>query len=454
MNLGRPGWLPALIEQTVAAHEPARVRRHDVGASLSARARARLWLRQGIRDSGLLFGTPRDLSREAGAAPTAAPEEQLFLAVIRTFLELALDLAVITGAPEASRDQQLLVLFAALTGLTEEAEEASRLIAPPTLQKAPKRLWSRVETALAERAMSLAGDPAYGLVLHNGAVYVDALTFGRQAIDYFSRGTLHRGFAERRLSSAARRKAVLVEVLAALSCSERQPSFPARRAILRQIEDLRLPSEIEDPLRARVKRFFDRKPSPRTVVRNIRGAETRRFLLQQAMLAARVDGRTSAEERAFLTSLAEQLGFEASEVARVELEVAEFYAQNRHVVDVFTVSAAAGVMGEEVVHSMQSALEKNFHRLMTEIRETGELSVLLTRAARGQKLSREEQRKMRAQLIDIAKAIPALAIFAAPGGVLLLVALAKVLPFSLLPSAFHEDASEEAEEPEEAASGS
>jgi hypothetical protein len=46
---------------------------------------------------------------------------------------------------------------------------------------------------------------------------------------------------------------------------------------------------------------------------------------------------------------------------------------------------------------------------------------------------------MRSQLIDVAKAVPALAIFAAPGGILLLLALAKVLPFDLLPSAFREE---------------
>jgi hypothetical protein len=67
------------------------------------------------------------------------------------------------------------------------------------------------------------------------------------------------------------------------------------------------------------------------------------------------------------------------------------------------------------------------------------LSVLLTRAARGQTLTREERRKVRAQLIDVVKAIPALAIFAAPGGILLLIALAKVLPFNILPSAFQDE---------------
>ena len=120
--------------------------------------------------------------------------------------------------------------------------------------------------------------------------------------------------------------------------------------------------------------------------------------------------------------------------------MAEFYAKNRSVVDVFTVSAAAGLLGEDLVSGMQDTLEKNFQRLMTEVRETGELSVLLTKAARRQPLTADERARMRAQLIDVAKAIPALAIFAAPGGMLLLIALAKVLPFNLLPSAFQDPA--------------
>ena len=103
--------------------------------------------------------------------------------------------------------------------------------------------------------------------------------------------------------------------------------------------------------------------------------------------------------------------------------------------------------GDQILESIQRAVEKNYHRLVREIRQTGELSLLLTRAARGQKLTQEERRKMRTQLIDIAKTIPALAIFAAPGGMLLLIALAKVLPFSILPSAFQDDESAREEPP-------
>ncbi|HZH04717.1 MAG TPA: hypothetical protein VEY30_13105, partial [Myxococcaceae bacterium] len=85
---------------------------------------------------------------------------------------------------------------------------------------------------------------------------------------------------------------------------------------------------------------------------------------------------------------------------------------------------------------LQQWLELSARRLWTEVLETGELSVLLSRAVRGQTLSAEERSKVRSQLLDLAKAVPAAAIFAAPGGLLLLIGLAKILPFDLLPSAF------------------
>jgi hypothetical protein len=141
-----------------------------------------------------------------------------------------------------------------------------------------------------------------------------------------------------------------------------------------------------------------------------------------------------------IQELATALNLSPEQVARIEIEMAEFYAENRSVVDVFTVAAGAGKMREEMIQSIQRTLEKNFQSLVQQVRGTGELSVLLTRAVRGQSLSAEERRKVREQLIDVAKAIPALAIFAAPGGILLLIALAKVLPFNLLPSAFQQTA--------------
>jgi hypothetical protein len=438
LDFSKAGWLIPLLDETLASASAPSLE-PSAQAMASGRARARAYLRRTLRASGLLYGTPADVPTPLDAAPpteveTRALEEQLFRAVVKTLARLALDLAHLVGAPPGPRREQLVLLFAVLTGELDLADALGKRLSEGS--DVPKRLVGKVEAALRKREPTLAGDPVYGLVLHNGAQYADAQLFCRQAIEYFSSGRFQREQAQRRLDFAAKQKALLVDVLTGLACVDRLPGLSARRAILKQVEDLRLPDAMEAELKVAVKQSFERRRSVRDVVRQVRSVDMRHFLLEQTLLAALVDGRRTRRERVFIGELADALHVSKEELHRLELEMAEFYARHRSIVDVFTVSDAAGAMGEDMVAGMQETLEKNFHRLMQEVRETGDLAVLLTKTARRQKLTSEERKRMKAQLIDVAKAIPALAIFAAPGGLLLLAALAKVLPFSLLPSSF------------------
>ncbi|WP_241758662.1 LETM1 domain-containing protein [Pyxidicoccus parkwayensis] len=441
LDFSKAGWLLPLLDEAMASASASSLEPSATPLT-SGRARARAYLRRTLRATGLLYGTPADTPTPQDAdAPTElqarALEEQLFRAVVKTLARMALDLAWLVGAREGPRREQLLLLFAVLTGELALADALdTRLAAGKAVSK---RLVGKVEAALRKREPTLAGDPMYGLVLHNGAQYADAQLFCRQAIDYFSSGRFQRERAQRRLDFSARQKALLVDVLTGLACVDRLPGPSARRAILRQVEDLRLPGPVETELKAAVKQSFERRRSVRDVVKQVRSVDMRHFLLEQTLLAALVDGRRTRRERVFISELADALHVPKEELHRLELEMAEFYAQHRSLVDAFTVTDAAGAMGEDMVAGVQEVVEKNFHRLMQEIRETGDLAVLLTKAARRQTLTGEERKRMRAQLIDVAKAIPALAIFAAPGGFLLLAALTKLLPFNLLPSAFQEE---------------
>lgn len=85
---------------------------------------------------------------------------------------------------------------------------------------------------------------------------------------------------------------------------------------------------------------------------------------------------------------------------------------------------------------MQRVVLKNLDMLVQEIRETGELAQLLAKAGSGNALTPEEWAKVREQLMDVVKAVPSLAVFALPGGAVLLPLLLKVLPFDLRPSSF------------------
>ncbi len=81
-------------------------------------------------------------------------------------------------------------------------------------------------------------------------------------------------------------------------------------------------------------------------------------------------------------------------------------------------------------------INKNKQLLIQELNESKELIRLLSKSTH-HKLNDEEKLKVKNQLFDILKGIPAFAVFMLPGGALLLPLLIKLIP-SLLPSAFRE----------------
>ncbi|NQY28609.1 MAG: hypothetical protein HRT69_03970 [Flavobacteriaceae bacterium] len=81
-------------------------------------------------------------------------------------------------------------------------------------------------------------------------------------------------------------------------------------------------------------------------------------------------------------------------------------------------------------------LQKNKNNLVQELHESKELVVLLTQSTT-RNLTDEEKGKVKEQLLDICKSIPAFTVFMLPGGALLLPLLIKAIP-NLLPSAFRD----------------
>jgi len=86
---------------------------------------------------------------------------------------------------------------------------------------------------------------------------------------------------------------------------------------------------------------------------------------------------------------------------------------------------------------IKEILKKNKKLLLIELEESKEAFSLIKKSTRTS-LSEEEKEKVKSQLLDICKAVPAFAIFMLPGGALLLPLLIKIIP-DILPSAFRED---------------
>ncbi len=74
--------------------------------------------------------------------------------------------------------------------------------------------------------------------------------------------------------------------------------------------------------------------------------------------------------------------------------------------------------------------------IISEIRESGELLILIQKSLKTE-LTQDEKQKINKQIKDIIKSIPALTIFMIPGGSILLPLILKILPHDLVyPSSF------------------
>lgn len=91
----------------------------------------------------------------------------------------------------------------------------------------------------------------------------------------------------------------------------------------------------------------------------------------------------------------------------------------------------------QAVDEIKELLHKNKLRLYEELSQSKEAMRLIKKSTHTN-LTEEEKQKVKTQLLDICKAIPAFAVFMLPGGALLLPLLIKLIP-DILPSAFQED---------------
>ncbi|MFQ3297050.1 MAG: hypothetical protein ACI9JT_002714 [Polaribacter sp.] len=91
----------------------------------------------------------------------------------------------------------------------------------------------------------------------------------------------------------------------------------------------------------------------------------------------------------------------------------------------------------QTIDEIKLLLHRNKLRLYQELSQSKEAMHLIKKSTHTN-LTEDEKLKIKIQLLDICKAIPAFAVFMLPGGALLLPLLIKLIP-DILPSAFKED---------------
>jgi hypothetical protein len=451
-------WLAALVDEALQAHEVGTGRpRPAIGLAaqgLDFAAAARIVVARSLR------------ARRTPAAPPG--ESEGFLEIVRHDVLLVLDLLLLAPSPATGGGARAAVaaFLAGALGAEQLAVEALHGTTAEARSRAVRRAFGAAGRELRARFYP-PGDPRSGLPVSSGATAVLRRHLARVVGSFARTGALDADALHRHSTYAARELALLAEALAGLL---RTVAAPGRREAWvrrRQMARLGLRGAILREARARIM-----SPRPPEELAAAAPEPMRGFLFEQLLLA-QLRARLPAEGGGrFVETFAQSARFDPQLVLAAQVEAAaqsgdpqawfEEFEGHGGALDWQALADGVGEAADTIADRVGTAVTQNLGALVTEIRETGELGTLLTRAAAGQRLSADEKRKIRAQLVDVAKAVPALALFAAPGGSLLLPLLVKLLPFNLLPSAWDkvgaperalptEDAGSAGDEPKEPA---
>jgi hypothetical protein len=423
-------WLAHLVDEELSGHDPDAVRaslppevRETAGLGLDARART------------LAIRSMRQRP-EPAVVPTA---REAFRARVAGHVQLALELAVLAGAPfeRRRRRAELACLLAAVEGELPQA-----LAADPGGRRHAE---AAVPRALAAAGYAFVedgfppGDPGEGLPLSEGLLWIERRLAARLAAGYWRRGRLDEAETRRRIDQAARDRAFLVAALAGHAAAGGALHAHRRKVVRHQIVRLRMPRELERRLR-------DELRAPRAPADLLRAAprRLRAFLAEQVLYAQAASRAATPEQAAFAERFALEAGLAPEAIPALRAEAARAASRQRWLDGALEwvpgelqgLPADWGDAADELMEKVTDLFTDNLEAIAREVRQTGELGQLLAKAAAGTALTAPERKKVKSQLVDLARVVPALAIFAAPGGMLLLPLLAKLLPFKVLPSAW------------------
>ncbi len=428
IDIWKPNWLAELVDREIAEHDPVSALRRippdlrDARSPLEARARTlatRSLRKHRTAESGELAAEGRLLDQAAG------------------HVELALQVALLAGSPfePTRRRAELAALLAALVGRLSQAAAADPGRADGGDPEAVSRALEVAGTAQRQAGWP-PGDPRGGLLLSGGELALERWLLAALASSYHAHGRLDEAEVRLRLAETGRDLALLVEALASQAAAAGRLDLHRRREAVRQAARLRLTRSSKAWLRQRL-----RRPRAPAEIAQATPPPLRSFLLERLLLAEAVTAPPGADQ-AFADAFAAEAGAGVGALAAMRAEAALRASEQLVLEGPFDGTRGEwlvdgwGEAADQVTEKVTQVLSDNLEAIAREVKQTGELGQLLAKAAAGTALTADEKRKVRAQLIDLAKAVPALAIFAAPGGMLLLPLLAKLLPLGWLPSAW------------------
>ncbi|MEJ6792168.1 MAG: LETM1-related biofilm-associated protein [Lacinutrix sp.] len=166
----------------------------------------------------------------------------------------------------------------------------------------------------------------------------------------------------------------------------------------------------------------------------------KQYILDLACMATWSDKKIVGKERFFLFQLGIDLNLKTEDVKNAMNSISSLHTTHKQDIVLGSKNIVKSFYNNSSA-MVKKLISRNSKRLQKELSQSKELMLLLSKST-VKDLSKEEQKKVQEQLLDIFKAIPSLAIFLLPGGALLLPLVIKFIP-KLLPSAFDDNRIEE-----------
>lgn len=167
----------------------------------------------------------------------------------------------------------------------------------------------------------------------------------------------------------------------------------------------------------------------------------KRYLLDMAILTAFSQLSADDLELEFIEEMREFMDVPKEETEKTIMFIENFIIANREQSDFLKNAPSYEKVYGKFTSRWKKILLRNKDKLAVELSESKEL-VSLMKKSMSEELSAEEKDKVKKQLKDILKSMPAFAVFMIPGGSILLPMMVKILP-DLLPSAFKDNEIEE-----------
>lgn len=402
------------------------------------------WLARALTRRGFADGRPTDVLEAFGLADSARYDEYGPLNAIAHQLVLAERLIRRRGLHDGGElhARLLLAICAWYVDDQDLIDAAYVLLDLDGLDEDAAKRLNALARALGDRLMErqiridnpLLNHPFHHLLRHQDAQLFTRLAWHviQARTEPGGRPSAHEMMRPHGLHATAMQHAISATI--ALLCADGMLDDDEERLMEALIRVARLDATDSDMFKAELS-------TPMTaseLAEVIRDPVEQQGVMRILLLAANINGDNVPAERAFLETLRIAFGVSLGQYAQYELEALAACQQHEGLFRRLSRRGTIDRLRRRFADSLEDLVRDNAARIWGEVRETSELGQLLLKAG-AEPLTAEEREKVRVQMLDLCKAVPALALFVVPGGSVLLPLLAKHLPFNILPSNYLDD---------------